>query len=256
MIVTVSPSTIAWLMECPLKFHEAQNRPYDSGQETQPHLRFGTALHDALARIYSHPQDLRNMDAIADHLRAAFRQRPYSDEECRRHDIQRGGRLICAYLGEMDDAPYNILGVERRAAFPVKICGEVAYRISARHDLILVRESEPDVLILRDWKVCRQPATATLEQKWIMLTALRWAFPKYSTLRLEIDTFHDEIACERAVYNTRDLKGVVNCVNERVLDYLSTDKHLPTPGPGCQWCERRALCESEFAIDSAVLDFD
>jgi hypothetical protein len=253
--ITISPSTIAWLLGCYHKFDRlAVQRQYPSVKGNQPFLNFGSAIHDVLARLYTQPQGPHHLDDFYLHLRGAFARQPYPDEASRQHDIERADRLIRAYLNQMDDEPCTILGVERSANFPVKNGETVIYRVAARHDLLLVRTFEPNTLIVRDWKVSGASKSLTVEQQWINLVAARWAFPQYSTLILEIDSLNDDTGCNRVIYKAADLKGVHRRVTERVLEYLRDQEHKPTPGQECQWCPLQDQCVGMSGMDWQTLD--
>jgi hypothetical protein len=254
-VLTISPSSINW-MRCPHKYQILiAERRYPEWKGKAPVLKFGTAVHAVLYQVYCQG-DPESLDNLGTYLQNAFARETYPTQDDRQHEIVRADRLVRLYLKQMDDAPMTVLGTEQNAKFPVERNGQIAYRISARHDLVLVRAHEPDVLIVRDWKVGSNQFLAP-EQVWVNMAAARFAHPRYPQIRFEVDALNTDDGCQRITYESSAMKGIVRQVSERVARFIEDQVHDPVPGAECHHCPLEETCPAQtVGINWADLDFE
>ena len=255
-VLSVTPSNCLYL-GCLRKANELIVYKRYSGLRKQGGaLVFSSGLHRALRDVYD-PQNgpPPNLQNLAGYIRAAFLRQPYPDAAAREHDVCRAAKIIAEYVDADDDAAYTI-AVERTGIYQVR-AGDLIYELHARLDRALVRPSEPDVLVVRDYKIGR--LSLEPEQVTINLDVAKMLWPHFRAYCLEVDGLVDGGETERLVYHSRECKGIISSsITPRVRRFAQATEMLAEPGEACMYCGAKQGCpaHTQAPIDAASLDFE
>ena len=114
--------------------------------------------------------------------------------------------------------------------------------LSARLDRLIVRQDEPQVLVVRDYKSGGSPAA--LETSFLQLWAAKLTFrDRYANYRLEIDYIDSDGRIDRDVILPSHFKGVHRWIMDRAAAVLLGTEHFEEPSQQtCTWCPLSATC--------------
>ena len=217
-------------------------------------IAHGTAVHEILRDLYSYNRhgdslDLAHIDAIT--RRAVYKGR-YS-EACDRDIAIARAKIAAMAFVESDDGD-DIEGTKRceeLIEFEVGENGQALYLVSATLDRVIVRQSEPDLLVVRDYKTGK--AGVDLRQALIQLWAAKQRYKGFARYKLEVDSLNDDDRIEREVIWGKDLIGQKAVLHQLAKRVLSASMYIAEPGPQCTYCPLRPTCDVaesvEFDID-------
>ena len=251
---TITPSNAKYL-DCLKKYHTLSVlKQYPGTRAQSPALVYGEAVHDVLRGVYK-PNPTRpapHMRQLQQLIQAAFLRQPYRQDADREWDMRRCERLVRRYVEQDEDATYT-LAVEQQAARMICV-DDLRYRLSARLDRLIVRPHQPEIMVVRDYKV---GSSRSLEeyQCLINLAVAKILMPGYQAYTLEIDVLCDEEGVQRTVYHSRQYKGMIQLLHDRVRRYTDAMAYPAEPGSACVYCPLLATCQPETEIDGNTLDF-
>lgn len=251
----LTPSRLGDLT-CARRFHALYVLGTQAGQRRFGN-GFGAALHDVLARLYD-----RRLGANIPHLShlepfTRVAAAAHADTAEQRDELAASIKdAACGYVGNDDDLPEETLAVEQIAeASLLTLGGNAPILLRARFDRLVCRQSQPDTLVVRDYKTGRR--RGCLEEATIMLAVARAAFPKYASVVLELDWIGDGGRTERQIVRPSDLKGIYPYLRQRaLLVYGLPPDSVPAPEPGvqCEYCALRSTCQPGTTL--SLIDMD
>lgn len=252
---TISPTSIRDLMTCGKRFHELRVMKHwpARNMDFSPTLEFGIAFHKVLASVYApHQRPLPHLEHLGAVIRTAFFARQYPNEAVREAEMERCTQVLCAYIAQDEDIDATI-AVEQSGAFVVTHEGNPLFLLSARLDRILVRDSHPCTLVVRDYK-CARPSVSLMEA-YVLARTAKLLYPNYKHVVIEFDWIDATGSVERSVVPTSDLKGIDAVVRSRALKVFSTPTPLPEPGEACFACPLLSQCQPQQTVTlDEVLD--
>jgi hypothetical protein len=252
-VATITPSSITDLMECGMKFHTLRVLRQWPARPSSNALEFGLALHGILRQVYDpRHRPLPNLDSLPIWTRTAFYARSYQDEDHRLRESERCMALVASYAAQDSDAG-STLAVERAASLEAVHRGEPLFRLYARLDRVLVRDTDPRHLIVRDYKYGRP--NVNLLEAYVILRIAKLLYPYYEFYSLELDFFHATGIFERHVIPGASLKGIDGLVRQRAVAVLSLEQPPPEPSEACMRCPLSKSCQplEVLSMDDALV---
>ena len=259
----ISPTSVSDL-RCAKRFYTLRVLKQYPERDPLSWASFGTAFHDVIARVYN-PKTPNAMptgtalpkattaqaggppslDALEEWSRQAFRKHRYADAMAREEDRERCVRMVCGYLGQEDeeDGPATI-AVEQFIQFPIEYQQKLLFILSGRFDRVLVRPSEPRVLIIRDYKLSRP--RVDLDASLIVLWLAKLAYPGYDEYRVEWEFVDEGGRVDRETVTVDDVRGMFKELQNRIREVILSDQHPAEPGEFCAWCPLKESCQPQI----------
>lgn len=243
----ITPSNINDL-ECAKKFHTLRELGHWPFRTANYATKFGLAFHQVLKNVYDPSNgSLSNLDRLEFFVKQALFSVRYADPAARADDIAKCMAMIRTYIGNDDEE--DILGtiaVEQFGSFTLYNKNMPICIISARLDRVIVRESDPATLVIRDCKTSR-PKT-DLKEAFIQLWVAKTLYPDYKKFTLELDWIDSDGRVDRDVIHSSDLKGVRFPTISKVLAYASRADYPAEPGEACSYCPLRSECQPQQIV--------
>lgn len=218
---------------------------------TQP-LAFGSAVHETLKGVFDPRNDTppasRDIRALAE--QAILRQR-YPDPALRTTDTDRCVATVCAYLAQDTDGGAT-LAVEVFESVPITSRTVHPLVLGAKFDRLIVREAEPDHLVIRDYKT-GSSGHIDLDGACVMLAVALKRFKEYRSMAVEFDYLNGHGLVKREVITRDEAKAVWSDLRSRALRVYSATEFPAEPGEHCAWCPLRAECQPGSAVEPVDL---
>lgn len=218
----------------------------------RPHVEavaFGVCVHETVRLAYF---NRRGDQPCVDHLEAWARtsvwRNRWPEGVDKRAQVQKVVSAVCAIIGNDESDPEAVEGIidlELPIESPIWHEGEAIGIFSCRLDQTLVRASEPDHLIVRDFKT--NLPRIDLRQVYIGLALAKRVYrdrgyKRYSMEYLWVDE-DNRITME--IVEDRDLKGVHAVVMGAAIKALTDTEHKPTTSEACVFCPLRETCPAQ-----------
>lgn len=235
-------------LECPKKFQILRVLNQWPEEPNSYDNRFPNALHAALRDVFDPTKGIPpHTDRIDLYAKQAIYAARYSDPAQREVEISRCKLALRRYLA--NDSEEDITGtiaVEVSGRFslgnPAPIC-----EVSARLDRIIVRESDPNTLIVRDYKTGRP--RIDLAVAFVQLFVAMALYPDYEKYAVEYDWIDlTSGTVERDTVNGTDLRGVIYEIASRVIEFGKSTDYPAHPGEVCTYCPLRSKCQPSKTI--------
>lgn len=253
----ISPSSIGDL-SCAKRFYVLRVLKQWPPRDPLSFASFSLAFHDLVGRVYDTANGpAPNLTHLDTWSRQAFKKHRYANEEAREEDRARCLRMVRGYVtqDDIEDAEGTIC-TENFLEFDFNHNGELLFVLSGRLDRILVRALEPDVLIVRDYKLSRPKVD--LESAYVTLLLAKLAYPGYKTYRAEFDFVDEGGRVDREIVTVADIKGMHKAVMERARRVILNPEKPAEPGERCQFCPLKPTCQPNLsaAINVSANIFD
>ncbi len=264
-----TPTRLETWLDCPRRYRMSYlDRPVPRKGPPWAHNSFGASVHNALAGWWRLPRPDRTVAAAGRLLERGWIGDGYAGPDQSARYRQTARRMVERYVAGLDPAA-EPAGVERTVSTRT---GRIA--LSGRIDRLDRRASAGggQELVVVDYKTGRRPLTsadakASLPLALYALAAersLRAPCRRVELHHLPTGTVH---VCEHSPASlTRQLgraEGIAaECgqADERAKAGLSPGERdqvfPPRPGPGCGWCDFRALCPEGTAASPAHRPWD
>ena len=232
------------------------------------HNSLGASVHNALAGWWRLPQAQRTVPAAGGLLERGWINEGFATDAQSAAVRNRARGMIEDYVSALDPAD-EPAGVERTVGARtdrITFSGRID-RLDDRRDAVGDRE-----LVVVDYKTGRRPlstddARASLPLALYAVAAarvLRRPCHRVELHHLPTRTVHawehTPAALERHVGRAEDIAAECAAADQRYRDGLSPagqdEEFPPSPGPGCGWCDFRAVCPEGAAATPARRPWD
>jgi hypothetical protein len=242
----LTPSSVNDLL-CPAKYKLLRiDRVWKKRDPLVP-VAHGKSVHQVLNIVYSArvggEVDLSNLEAQA---RGAVMNNWYP----RGIDVEEQVRRVMAAVrgfAAADDYEdiQGILpgGLEKGGEFSLRLeDGRVLCVLSAVLDCLLVRDSQPDTLIIRERKTTAQ--RIDLKECYIQMRIARKMFPQYPNIAIEFDWLDEDNRVIRDTVTARMVRGQHQIVLGMAYRVLTATEFQAVPGETqCRYCSEREKCQ-------------
>lgn len=243
----VTVSSVVDLLACPKKFnHDRVSRDWGN-EEPSDNVERGKALHSVMRELYSRRIDgevpLDYLDAIVDRALKKGRFSVDADKEAEKRRVSSMSRTLV----ESDDFEdiNGTVAVEISIEYDLYCNGRPLVKISARLDRVLVRASEPRVLVVRDYKSGR--IKIDLSEVYIILRAAKHKWRDYDRYLLEMDGFDEDGRVVRETVDYEECRDQHDYFRTRAVEVLSRGYDYgdwpASPGERCTYCRIRKDCQ-------------
>lgn len=249
----VTVSSVIDLLACPKKFNYDRVSRDWGNEEPSDNVARGKALHSVMRDLYSRRIDgdvpLDHLDAVVDRAFKKGRFSPDADKDAECQRISSMARVLV----ESDDIEdiMGTLAVEISIDYDLYRKGRPLIKISARLDRVLVRASEPCVLVVRDYKSGR--IKIDLAEAYIILRAAKHKWPDHDQYLLELDGFDEEGRVVREKVDYEECREQHDYFRTRAVEVLTRgyDHNEWPAGPSdrCTYCRIRQECQGLPADD-------
>lgn len=219
---------------------------------------FGQAVHEVLAEVYNPRHQQRpNLNALEIASRKAFARHRYADAEQEATHRHRCERMVCGYV-EQDD-PEDAEGtikVEHPIEKPIHLPNGTSFVVSGRLDRVIVRASQPNTLLIRDYKTTKP--RLDLDHAFMSLWLAKLEWPQFDRYELQYDWLDEGGRVERDTVTAARVKGLYAPLVARIEQVLGAHEHPAEPCDGCVFCPLRAECQPQvsIAIDPNINPFE
>ncbi len=196
-----------------------------------------------------------HLEDLSAEIRDAFAVVSYASKIERQEAWERCERMVLGYVEWERDDPSTTIATEKQGKFAFFHAGEPLYEVFGRLDRILVRDDQPDVLVVRDAKLFSRECD--LFEGFLTLLTLKCMYPAYKRYVLEIDTISEDAEVRREIITSADVKGIHKLVWKRLQRVLNSDAYDAEPGDGCKFCPLQPTCQPaiEIEVDASTFDF-
>ena len=153
--------------------------------------------------------------------------------------------MIRGYVGQDDEEDgLGTTAVEQFIQFPIEYQKKPLFILSGRFDRVLVRPSEPRVLVIRDYKLSRP--RVDLDASLIVLWLAKLAYPGYDEYRVEWEFVDEGGRVDRETVTVADVRGMFKDLQNRIREVILSDQHPAEPGEFCAWCPLKETCQPQI----------
>lgn len=239
---------------CRKKFYELHVLKSGPGEAFSQALVYGQAVHEVLKRVYGPvarvPVQQANVEGIVSRVFATY---VYPDPADREADRLRCYALAQAYIASDQDAEATIAVEAFKSTSLSNSLGQLILTLGARFDRLLVRPTEPDCLVVRDYKTGK-PGPADMQAACLMLAIARKQYPQYKTCLIEFDWVGAAGLMQRITVTLGEAKEVWKDLKAAAMSvYFATD--FPAePGEHCQFCPLKPGCQPDHQATVEEID--
>ena len=264
-----TPTRLSTWLDCPRRYRMAYlHRPAPAKGPPWAHNSFGASVHNALAGWWRLRRAERTGPAAGDLLDRGWIEEGYAGPAQSQAHRARARDMVERYVATLDPAA-EPLGVERTvgaATAQIVVSGRID-RLDARRG----RAGDTELAVV-DYKTGRRALTtddarASLALALYALAAARIFHKPCRRVELhhlpkgEIHAWdHTEATLSRHVQRAEAIAAECRQADERFRAGVpggETDEVFPPrPGPGCGWCDFRALCPEGAAAGPAHRPWD
>lgn len=155
---------------------------------------------------------------------------------------------VCAFAENDASDPEAVAGIielEAQLEHPLLHEGEEIGLYSAKLDQILCRVSDPDRLIVREFKT--KSPRIDLRECVLQLGLAKRKYPDFDHYAIEFLWLDEDGRVTMDVVQDSDLKGIHAVVREAAISALTDTEHKTTTGEGCVYCPNRDRCPAQKA---------
>jgi putative RecB family exonuclease len=263
-----TPTRLNTWLDCPRRYRMAYlDRPAPAKGPPWAHNSFGASVHNALAGWWRLRRPERTVPAAGDLLDRGWIEEGYAGPaQSRTHQgLARG--MVERYVATLDPAD-EPLGVERTVGAPT-----AQIVVSGRVDRLDARRGPggDTELTVVDYKTGRRALTADDARASLPLALYALAVARIfhqPCRRVELHHLpsgeihaweHTEGTLSRHVQRAEAIAAECREADERFRSGVSiaeAQAFPPRPGPGCGWCDFRALCPEGIAAGPAHRPWD
>jgi len=246
IVPTITPSNINELFQCAKRFHQLRvMRDWPQNGKMSASAQTGIAAHRVLRDVYEPANikgdqpDLSKLDLLARVATAS-----QSIEPGQRPVVEANIRDLVRFYVNNDDLEdvEGTLGVEVEGRFTVADAnGAAFFMVQAKLDRVLVRASQPTILVVRDYKTSHNKPRRDLYEALIQLWVAKLLYPGYAEYLLELDHITLD-GIERQTVTSKELKRLSSIVVAQVRRFLADPTFPPTRSEGCHFCPLKEAC--------------
>jgi len=247
----ITPSNVGDL-ECLKKFHTLRvlgEWPPRNGTNPNTAAQFGNAVHAVLKNVYDPRNGTPpNLDRLDIYVKQAFYANRYDNPTQRQEDMVRCSQVVKHYVknDDLEDA-IDTIDVEHFGEFVIDHDGKPLFRVSAKLDRLIVRQSNVDQLVVRDYKLGKP--SIDLKQAFVTLFVAKLEYPQFKSYSLEYDWIGADGEVSRDVINTYVVNGQYSLLVRQILRVLETEKYLAEPGDVCNYCPLQPDCMPDLHVE-------
>ena len=242
----LTPSSVNDLL-CPAKYRLLRiDRVWKKRDPLLP-VAHGKSVHQVLNLVYSaraHGEvDLSNLEAQA---RGAVMNNWYPRGADVEEQVNRVMAAVRGFVAADDEEDIEGIlpgGLEKGGEFPLCLeDGRVLCVLSAVLDCILVRESQPDTLVIRERKTTAQ--RIDLKECYIQMRIGKKMYPQYPHIVIEFDWLDEDNRVIRDTVTARMVRGQHQIVLGMAYKVLTATEFPAVPGETqCRYCSEREHCQ-------------
>ena len=265
-LYSCTPTRLSTWLDCPRRYRMAYlDRPAPAKGPPWAHNSFGASVHNALAGWWRRRRTERTVPAAGDLLARGWIEEGYAGPAQSQAHRALARDMVERYVATLDPAA-EPLGVERTvgaATAQIVVSGRVD-RLDAR------RSPAGDTeLAVVDYKTGRRALSADDARASLALALYALAVARIfhqPCRRVELHHLpsgeiyaweHTEATLSRHVERAEAIAAECRQADERFPAGGNTDEVFPPrPGPGCGWCDFRALCPEGSAAGPAHRPWD
>ena len=245
-IPRVTVSSIADLLACPRKFYETRIMRNWNQDSPNDNLERGKALHAVLRDLYNLRTDgtipLDRLEVIVDRN---VRRTNYSPDADKENERRRVMTMADAFVRSDDwEDIAGTIAVEKSIEYDLYSQGKALIKFSARLDRVLVRESDPQILVIRDYK--SGAIKVDLAEVYVILRAAKHQWPSYREYVLELDGLSADDRIVRETVNYEECREMHDYFRTRAVEVLEAgyeSNNWPAcEGSCCVYCSLRESC--------------
>jgi putative RecB family exonuclease len=257
-----TPTRLAAWLDCPRRYRMTYlDRPPPRKGPPWAHNSLGASVHNALAGWWRQPLAGRTVTAAGDLLERGWIDEGFADRAQSAVVRGRARRMVERYVAGLDPER-EPAGVERTVATRTD-----RIAVSGRID----RLDERPELVVVDYKTGRRPLTADDARTSMPLALYAMAAarvlrrPCYQVELHHLPTGevhaweHSDATLARHLGRAEDIAAECADADERFAARPPGGPDAgfpPRPGPGCAWCDFRALCPEGSAVTEARRPWD
>jgi RecB family exonuclease len=264
-----TPTRLQTWLDCPRRYRMTYlDRPQPPKGPPWAHNSFGASVHNALAAWWRLRRPARTVAAAGDLLERGWIDEGYSGpaQSAGQRDVAR--QMVERYVAGLDPAG-DPLGVERTVGTRT---AQIAF--SGRIDRLDGRRGPGGdrELVVVDYKTGRRPLSADSARSSLALALYTLAAERVLRIRcrrVELHHLptasvhaweHSEASLDRQLRRAEGIAAECGEADERSRAGLAGAEldgvFPPRPGPGCGWCDFRALCPEGSAAGPAHKPWD
>jgi putative RecB family exonuclease len=264
-----TPTRLASWLDCPRRYRMSYlDRPPPPKGPPWAHNSLGASVHNALAGWWRLPRARRTVPAAGDLVEQGWINQGYASDAQSEQYRRDARQMVERYTATLDPAA-EPLGVERTVGTRT---GRIA--VSGRIDRLDERRAADGTreLAVVDYKTGRRPLTSDDARTSLPLALYALAAGRmFHAICRRVELHHlpsgtvhawqhsdeglarqlgraEDIAAECADADGRFRAGLLPAGVDEVFP--------PRPGPGCGWCDYRAVCPEGSAASAARLPWD